>query len=110
MLEVMKNALFGRLQYPHPYFIEKGVHSISLVTQNDSKKDLDQKEVVTSLMRTLEVMVRGMDQLDEQLHAGYYFYIFTSTGSFIENGQFVWGFALILVGISIPIVLHGASH
>ena len=41
MLEVMKSALFGRLQYPHPYFIEKGVHSISLVTQNDAKKQLD---------------------------------------------------------------------
>ena len=55
------------------------------MTQNDSKKDLDQKEVVTSFMRVLEIMVRGMDQLDEQLHAGYYFYIFTSTTSFIEN-------------------------
>jgi len=61
-------------------------------------------------MRTLEIMVRGNDQLDEQLHAGFFFYIFTSVGSFVENGQFVWGFALLIVGISIPIVLQGATH
>ena len=40
LLEVMKNALFGRLQQPHPYFIEKGVHSMTLVSSIDSKKQL----------------------------------------------------------------------
>ena len=38
LLEVMKNSLFGRLQHPHPYFIEKGVHSITILSNNDSKK------------------------------------------------------------------------
>lgn len=51
MFEVMKNALFGRLQYPHPYFIEKGVHSLTMVTQNDSKRTrLTTKQSVTNFM------------------------------------------------------------
>ena len=47
-LEVMKNNLFGRLQYPHPYFIEKGVHSISILAHQDSAKSkaLAEKEQI----------------------------------------------------------------
>ena len=61
-MEVMKNALFGRLQHPHPYFIEKGIHSTTLVAKHDSKKQaVEEKELVKSLMKMLELMIRAND-------------------------------------------------
>lgn len=65
MLEVMKNALFGRLQYPHPYFIEKGAHSITLVTNfseaKDAKNGMTEQDTVKSFMKALEIIYRAMD-------------------------------------------------
>ena len=36
----------------------------------------------------LEKMTRMFDQLDEQLHAGFYFYILTSESTFVSNTVF----------------------
>ena len=41
--------------------------------------------MVNSIMRMLETMIRANDQLDEQLHAGFFFYILTTTSSFVAN-------------------------
>jgi len=30
-LDTLKNQLVGKLNYPHPYFIENGIHSITFV-------------------------------------------------------------------------------
>ena len=42
MLETMKNALFGRVHNPHPYFIERGCHSLTIqskpITQDSKEK------------------------------------------------------------------------
>ena len=106
LLEVMKNALFGRLQHPHPYFIEKGVHSATIIARgNSTSNSVTEKDRVSQVMNMLEIMVRANDQLDEQLHAGFFFYILTSPSQFIGNEVFVWAFALMIVGISIPVVL-----
>ena len=85
---------------------------MTLVSHIDSKKALvtSDVEMVNSVMRTLEVMIRGNDQLDEQLHAGFFFYILTTTSSFVSNDQFIWGFTLAIIGVAIPVVLAGASH
>jgi len=32
MLETMKNMLVGRVHDPHPYFIQRGIHSVTLMT------------------------------------------------------------------------------
>jgi len=38
MLDTMKNSLIGRVQYPHPYLMEKGAHAITLVTHSAPTK------------------------------------------------------------------------
>ena len=110
MLEVMKNNMLGRLHYPHPYFIEKGIHSVSLVTSMDPKKILDQKQVLSQFFIAFEHLVRSMDQLDEQLNAGYFIYILTSAKNFMPMDVFVWGFSLLLGGLLFPVVLNYATH
>jgi len=62
----MKNALFGRLQHPHPYFIEKGVHSATIIARgNSTSNSVTEKDRVSQVMNMLEIMVRANDQLDE---------------------------------------------
>ena len=80
---------------------------MSLVTSIDSKKKqmTDETEVLNSLMRALELLVRGNDQLDEQLHAGYFFYMLSTKDTFFAYDQFVWAFTLAIAGIAFPVIL-----
>ena len=44
MLDAMKNSFIGRVHYPHPHFMEKGCHAITLQTHapdvnNENKED-----------------------------------------------------------------------
>ena len=57
----------------------------------------------------MEKLVRINDQLDEQLHAGFYFYILTSLTRFTSNSQFIWAMALMLIGLFIPTILKFTS-
>jgi len=64
MLDSVKNSLIGKVHYPHPYFIEKGCHSITLVTHGQDLKDnMNSKSV--AMLWTLEKLMRIHDQLDE---------------------------------------------
>jgi hypothetical protein len=38
MMDTMKNSFIGRLNYPHPYFMERGAHAITLVTHGSGAK------------------------------------------------------------------------
>ena len=45
------------------------------------------------------------DQLDEQLHAGFYFYIFTSKTTFVSNSLFVYPLVMVLLGYFFPALI-----
>ena len=62
------------------------------------------------MMWLLEKLVRIHDQLDEQLHAGFYFYILTAPSKFISNNQFIWALAILLVGLGAPLILDYLNH
>jgi len=64
-LDTLKNQLVGRAQYPHPYFIENGIHSITLETHGNRKSTQTDKERVENLIFVMEKLVRIHDQLDE---------------------------------------------
>lgn len=112
MLDSVKNAFIGRVHYPHIHFIEKGIHSISFVTHGSSKDRSTAAEVdrAKELVWFLEKAVRMNDQLEESLHAGFYFYILTSPSKFISNSVFIWPLAFIILGFSAPEILNYATH
>lgn len=62
------------------------------------------------MMWLMEKLVRIHDQLDEQLHAGFYFYILTAPAKFISNNQFIWALAILLVGLGAPLILDYLNH
>ena len=61
-------------------------------------------------MEFMDMMLRSFDQLDEQMHSGFFTYIPTGMLNFFAYDQFNWGFSLALTGITIPVVLYSATH
>lgn len=111
MLETIKNAMVGRVHDPHPYFIERGCHSVTLMARPNAKDaNLSERETVTNFLKVLETLYRAHDALDEQLHAGYFQYILTSPTNFYDYSSFLWAFGLAIAGVSIPTVLQGYLH
>lgn len=53
----------------------------------------------------MERLVRAFDQVDEQLHAGYFFYILTANTHFVSNSVFVYPVVLILLSFVLPVVI-----
>ena len=111
MLDSMKNSFIGRVHYPHPHFMEKGAHAITLETHApDLKKEGKLENKVRAMIWVMEKLVRIHDQLDEQLHAGFYFYILTSPARFISNSQFLWAMTILMVGLGVPKMLEYINH
>lgn len=99
LFENIKNQYVGKPHQPHSYMIEYGIHSISLKGTNDPKiRNVGERERVMKTMGVMEHLFRITDQLDEQLHAGFYFYLLTSRTTFVSNSGFVYPIVLILVG------------
>lgn len=61
-------------------------------------------------MWIFEKLVRITDQLDEQLHAGYFFYILTSPSKFVSNTVFIWPFVCLGLGLYVPLFLRYLTH
>lgn len=101
MLESLKNSLTGKVHMPHSYFIDYGVHAITFEgvsaaakTKETSTTDMHK---VKNMLAFFEMIHRGFDMLDEQLHAGYFFYILTSNLTFVSNSVFLYPVITILV-------------
>ena len=62
MLDTMKNSLIGRVQYPHPYLMEKGAHAITLVTHSSpTKADQSPEQRIRAFIWVIEKLVRVSD-------------------------------------------------
>lgn len=103
MLENIKNQYVGKPHFPHSYMVEFGIHALTLKGTFDPKlkSTLPERERILKTMGLLEQLYRVDDQLDEQLHAGYYFYLLTSKSTFVSNSGFVYPLVMILWGFFI---------
>jgi hypothetical protein len=99
LFENIKNQYVGKPHQPHSYLVEYGVHAISLRGTHDPKiRQLGERDRVMKTVGAMEHLLRITDQLDEQLHAGFYFYLLTSRTTFVSNTGFVYPIVCILVG------------
>ena len=66
MMDTMKNSFIGRLNYPHPYLMERGAHAITLVTHSQNVKlEHTPEQRMKVMIWVIEKLVRVNDQLDE---------------------------------------------
>lgn len=61
-------------------------------------------------MGMMERLLRIYDQVDEQLHAGYFFYILMGKTRFVSNSVFVYPVVTILLAYVIPAMLDHIDH
>ena len=53
----------------------------------------------------MEVSIRSLDQVDEMLHAGYFFYILTGNNRFVSNSVFLYPVIILLFAYFLPALL-----
>lgn len=88
-----------------------GTHAITLVSSSrGTAKKRDSEKRVGDFIWILEKLVRIHDQLDEQLHAGYYFYILTGTTKFVSNTNFIWPVVCLVFGVCLPFWLSYITY
>lgn len=89
--------------------MDVGCHAITFVTHGTDGKPLERASRIQDFMNVLERIVRISDQLDEQLHAGDYFYLITSPSKFVSNSVFVWPILFLALGVFVPQFLEYAT-
>lgn len=123
LLESLKNSLVGKVHMPHSHLIDHGVHALTFeavfsaaVHKSDGKSSgstessANEAAKVTRLMGMIERLLRVYDQVDEQLHAGYFFYILMGKTKFVSNSVFVYPIALLLLSYIIPAMFDHIDH
>ena len=111
-LDTLKNLLVGKIRHPHTHMINYGIQAITFEAIYNEKFEKKLKKSgdsfqhesgrIPKLMSVLEKLLRIFDQLDEQLHAGFYFYLVIGTKKFISNNEYMYPAALLFAGILIP--------
>jgi hypothetical protein len=121
LLESLKNSLIGKVHFPHSPMIDHGLHAITFegvyspaVAKKETKgyEDLVVKECkkVAKVLQFMETIIRASDQVDEMLHAGYFFYILTGLNRFVSNSVFVYPVAILLFSYFLPAVIDYNDH
>lgn len=118
LLESLKNSLIGKVHMPHSPMINHGIHALTfeaIYSPAVNKKQtqgviddvtLQESNKIAKVVGMIDNLLRATDQVDEQLHAGYYFYILTGTGRFVSNSVFVYPVVLLLLAYFIPALIE----
>ncbi|RQM15618.1 hypothetical protein DD237_007402 [Peronospora effusa] len=86
---------------PHANFISYNIDSItlSLTTKLSSgDRQLSTREV----LRSLEMVIRALSNLEEKLHQSFYLYVLPSTTTFVSVGEYFYAVALTIS----PAIVH----
>jgi hypothetical protein len=122
LLESLKNAFIGKVHMPHSPMIDHGLHAITIegthsksLAKKESKNQYEDNSVkeakkVGRVLQLMERSIRTLDQVDEMLHAGYFFYILTGNGQFVSNSVFLYPIVVILFSYFLPAVLDYYDH
>lgn len=88
----------GWPHHPHSYFLSSGILSVTIAT--DSQPGLSLNNNRLQFLRLLELTAKTFSGLEEQLHAGYYFYYFPDQWTMMPLGRY----AFILVAMALPLL------
>ncbi|CAI5744078.1 unnamed protein product [Peronospora destructor] len=93
---------------PHANFISYNIDSItlSLTTKLSSG---DRRLSTREVLRSLEMVVRALSNLEEKLHQSFYLYVLPSTTTFVSVGEYFYAVALT-ISPAIVHLLYLANH
>lgn len=100
MLRFMKTLATGP-SGPHANFIRYNIDAIT-VSILDTPSSNTRTLSLVSILRSLELMVRSLSNLEEKLHQSFFLYVLPTTNTFISVGEYYYAVALILM----PAIVH----
>ncbi|OWZ13938.1 Transmembrane protein [Phytophthora megakarya] len=79
----------------HANFISYNIDSITLsLTKNQNSED--RKLPTREIIRSIEIVVRAMSNLEEKLHQSFFLYVLPSTMTFVSVGEYYYTVALAI--------------
>ncbi|CAH0490590.1 unnamed protein product [Peronospora farinosa] len=86
---------------PHANFISYNIDSITLSLT--TKLSLGDRQLSTrEVLRSLEMVIRALSNLEEKLHQSFYLYVLPSTTTFVSVGEYFYAVALTIS----PAIVH----
>ncbi|KAG6617494.1 uncharacterized protein IUM83_02531 [Phytophthora cinnamomi] len=80
---------------PHANFISYNIDSITLsLTKSDASNDRSLSTL--DVLRSVEMVVRALSNLEEKLHQSFFLYVLPSTTTFVSVGEYYYTVALAI--------------
>ncbi|TDH66212.1 hypothetical protein CCR75_005437 [Bremia lactucae] len=100
MLQFMVTVATGPTG-PHANFISYNIDSITLsLTTRETPED--RPLAVRNVMRSLEMVIRALSNLEEKLHQSFFLYVLPNTTTFVSVGEYIYAVLLVLS----PAIVH----
>lgn len=112
-LEALKNQFIGKIHYPHGHMIDKGIQAVTIEamsTKKSSSSTSNDNMKISNLLALFERLIRGFDQVDEQLHAGDYLYVLVGPTKYVNNSTFIWPAVILILAYSLPALLDFTDY
>lgn len=102
-LDFWRNTMLGRSGDSHSHLLDYAIHAFTLKgCTNESMDAVNVKENVEKTCAIVDTIIQAESDLDEQLHAGSYFYFPTSKTTFQSSNLYMYPIILCLAGFVIP--------
>jgi Gaa1-like, GPI transamidase component len=98
-LSSWKEILEGNVDSPHAYLINSGYLATRIFSVSNNKS---KNTNTANILKFLEILVRTFTGLDENLHAGYYFYYFSGPTSMMPLSKY----AYIILSLILPLIFQ----
>ncbi|TMW58301.1 hypothetical protein Poli38472_011889 [Pythium oligandrum] len=109
MLRFMKTLATGP-SGPHASFISYNIDAITFAPAKASTSQYGgASRPIRNLLRSLELTVRSMSNIEEKLHQSFFLYVLPNTATFVSVGEYYYTVALV-VSPAIANLLVLASH
>ncbi|KAF4046192.1 Gaa1-like GPI transamidase component [Phytophthora infestans] len=80
---------------PHANFISYNIDSITL-SLTQSQASTKRPLVSRDILRSMEMVVRALSNLEEKLHQSFFLYVLPSTSTFVSVGEYIYAVLLVI--------------
>ncbi|ETP02525.1 hypothetical protein F441_20425 [Phytophthora nicotianae CJ01A1] len=94
MLHFMTTLVAGP-SGPHANFISYNIDSITL-SLTKSQTSVGRPLASRDILRSIEMVVRALSNLEEKLHQSFFLYVLPSTSTFVSVGEYIYAVLLVI--------------
>ncbi|EEY62805.1 uncharacterized protein PITG_15228 [Phytophthora infestans T30-4] len=80
---------------PHANFISYNIDSITL-SLTQSQASTKRPLVSRDILRSMEMVIRALSNVEEKLHQSFFLYVLPSTSTFVSVGEYIYAVLLVI--------------